>query len=181
MNRRSFMAGLAGLPIVGWGAGMLPKSKAKSEIVVHGPEVIVVHDAYNKPRPTLSLRFENVPLCEDKFVRELLKRLQPLFGTVNRREWHWTQSLPNSEADIIRLEKGTVIVLPDGYDVRPHGGVERAGTLMFTDVGVSPPENGLCSVVCAFTPACDRRPWPGSHRPVDLETQILKALTAGKS
>lgn len=149
MNRRSFLAGLAGLPIVGWGARMfgLPKPTAKSGITVHGPEVIVVHDAYNKPRPTLSLRFENVPLRGDRKERDLINRLRPLFGTVNRSDWHW------------------------------HGDVECARTLMFTDVGVPPPEDRLGSVICAFTPALARRPWPGSHRPVDFETEILKALT----
>ena len=153
MNRRSFMAGLAGLPIMGWGAGMLslPKPTAKSGITVHGPELIVVHQADNKPRPTLSLRFENVPIQENVAnpTREMLSRLRSLFGTVNRANWRWRRD------------------------------VEWAGSLMFTDLGISPPENGSCSVICAFTSTLGRRRWDGSHRPVDFETEILKALAGG--
>lgn len=185
MNRRSFMAGLAGVPIVGLGARLFgrPRPKAESGITVHGPEVIVVKTYGCDPMAVLSLRFENVPLWDSstrvRFSRlaslgfrrapgcfgpvscrspitpsthpvgEVLNRLRPLFGTVNRSHWHW------------------------------HGDIECARTSMFTDVGVSPLENGLCRVVCAFTPALARRPWPGSHRPVDFEKEILKALTAG--
>ena len=168
MNRRSFMAGLAGLPIVGWVASMfgLSKSKAESGITVHGPELIVVHGGHSnpmakgtvvelpagydvyQPRPTLSLRFENVPVQENlaNSTREMLNRLRPLCGTVNRSHWHWRRD------------------------------VECAQSLMFTDFGISLPENGSCSVICAFTSTLGRRPWPGSHRPVDFETEILKAL-----
>ena len=174
MNRRSFMAGLAGLPMAGLGARMcgLPKSKAKAKsgITVYGPEVILIHGGRNKPidkgtvvelpagydayQPSaaLSLRFKNVPFRKNSvdLVRQMFRRLKPIGGVVNRSDWYW------------------------------HGdaacGVEGAGTLMFTDWGVAESENGLCSVVCVFTSALDRQPWPSSHRPVDFETEILKAL-----
>ena len=57
MNRRSFMAGLAGLPIVGLGARMfgLPKPTAKSragrEAIAHPPSVSVILDGIEYALP----------------------------------------------------------------------------------------------------------------------------------
>ena len=183
MNRRSFMTALAGLPIVGWGAGMfgLPKPTEKSGITVHGPELIVIHDAYSMPVPTVSLRFKNVPLRSGNVpMGDLVKRLHSIGGIVNRSDWHWY----GDPISTFSVEKGVIMALPAGYDAFQLKDltcrrIERARTLMFTDFGFSQPENGLTSVMCAFTPASDRPPWPGSHRPVDFETEILKALTAG--
>ncbi len=165
MNRRSFMAGLAGLPIVGLGARMIGRPKPKSGITVHGPELLVIKAFHSKPKRTLSLWFEDVPLrgkWHDGMgvhVSEMHSRLRPLGGVVNRSAWYWFGEFEHS---------------PAGLSVEPTGSV------MFTDWGMSQQENGLCSLVCGFTPAVDRPPWPGSHRPVDFETEILKALT-GKS
>lgn len=140
MNRRSFMTALAGLPIVGWGAGVLPK--VKSEITVHGPEWLVVRrrDVHEKHTPTLRLWFDNVPSRDD---RELNSRLKHLCGVINRSEWHG-----------------------------------EAGAWMLVGWGVASRKNGLRSVICYFTPASNWRPWGRSHRPVDFEMEILKALTA---
>ena len=163
MDRRSFVTALAGLPVVGFGSMVFgqPKPTEKSGITVHGPELIAFRYACGGPVRTsiladgeefllrsLSLRFENVPLRGND-PRELVKRLTPVFGIVNRSNWHW------------------------------HGGVERARSLMFTGCCESSRENGLRRVVCEFTPVSGRPPWPGSHRPVDFEVEILKALTAG--
>jgi hypothetical protein len=192
MRRRSFITALAGLPIVGLGARVfgLPKPTAKGGITVHGPELIVVYEAHSKHRRILSLRFENVPLRGNEPVREVVDRLQPLFGTVNRSRWQWYGDPEDPPCfSTLPIKKGTSTVLPAGYDVfQPKPGLPwlnihvsdaLARTMMFTDFSVSSPKNGLCSVICAFTPVADRPPWPGSHRPVDFETEILKALNAG--
>jgi len=171
MNRRRFITGIAGafagLPI----AGRLAKSRdrcsapfpangeggavviteGRSGITVHGPEVTVFYYAHNRPKPVLSLRFENVPWQEKALSGEVIDRLHPLLGTVNESLWYW------------------------------YGGPEMPGEAMFTDFSVSPPENGVCRVLCAFTAALARKPWPGSHRPVDFETEILKALEGKRS
>jgi hypothetical protein len=161
MNRRNFMAGLAGLPIVGLGARMfgLPKPTAKSVITVHGPELLAITTFHARPKRTLSLRFENVPLRGEwndgmgVHVSEMHSRIRPLGGVVNRSDWHW---YGGPESDCLNIE--------------------RARTLMFTDWGMGQQKNGLCYLICGFTPAAPWKPWPGSHRPVDFETEILKAL-----
>ncbi len=167
MDRRSFGATVG----VGLAAMCgLRKAKAEGGITVHGPELIVVKrwwpaiekgtlitlpDGYDAVQlsgtdgRTFSLRFENVPLRGGYWpLRELITRIRSASGTVNRAHWSW------------------------------RGGTERAGTLMFTDYGISNPKNGVCSAICAFTCASGRKPWPGSHRPVDFETEILRALMA---
>ena len=147
MDRRSFVVGLAGLPLVGWGARIfgLPKSKAESGITVHGPEILTVKTYLGRGAfPMLSLRFENVPARVAIPCGDVLNRLRPVCGTVNRSHWHG----------------------------------ECARTLMFTDFSTSAPKDRLCTVVCGFTPALDRRPGPGSHRPGDFEKEILKALAS---
>ncbi len=174
MNRRSFGATVG----VGLAAMCgLAKAKAKSEITVHGPEWIDIHGAYGKLRPTLSLRFENVPLQSgDAPRRDLLTRLKSISGVVNRSDWRWYSD------DVARLpvKKGVMTALPRGYRtiLLPRLNTHLARTLMLTDFGFSQSKNDLCRVMCAFTPARDRPPWPGSHRPVDFETEILKALAA---
>jgi hypothetical protein len=141
MNRRSFnVAALVGLPFVRWLTTMLGPPKARSGIKACGPEVIVVKTYGFGSMAVPSLRFENVP-CGRGWL-EVVNRIRPLSGTVNRAHWHG----------------------------------ECARTLMLTDWGIDPPENGLCTVVCAFRPAAAAYPsWP-SHRPVDFEKEILKAL-----
>lgn len=58
-----------------------------------------------------------------------------------------------------------------------HFGGAPARTLIFNYHGVSHPKNGHCSVICAFKSAFAGTVWGGSHRLVDFETEILKALT----
>jgi len=127
-----------------------------SGITVHGPEEIE-NQGFSKPRSAhLSLRFENVPLRDNLAITggEVLGRITPFLGTVNRSDWHWRED---------RV---------DGYWTY----VELARTVMLTDVGVSLPKNGLCRVICAFTAAMAQTPYPSSPRLVDFETEILKAL-----
>ncbi len=178
MNRRRF-----GTTAAVWLAGMcgLPKSKAKGGITVHGPELIDIHDGHNKLRATVSLRFRNVPLGESGSVEELARRLRSIGGTVNRSEWRWYEDPTPTPASALPIKQGKMTELPAGYDVfqpkyLPLLNTHLARTLMFTEWGTTVPENGFCNVFCAFTPASDRPPWPGSHRPVDFETEILKAL-----
>ena len=160
MKRRSFITALAGLPVVGFGARAFgrPKPAEKSGITVHGPEWLNVNIYGRGSRPTLSLRFENVPLQAGEAPRQdLLARLRSIGGVVNRRDWHWLHN---------RDEPEDLPVLNTHF----------AETLMLSDFGFSQPVNGLTSVMCAFTPASEHPPWLGSHRPVDFETEILKAL-----
>ena len=169
MNRRNFGVTVgAGLAVM---CG-LRKAKAEGGITVHGPERMMIHNAYGKLRPTVSLRFRNVPLGENESMEEVSNRLRSIGGTVNRSEWRWYE------------DHVAVPPMPAGYEAfqpeyLPLLNTHLARTLMFTDWGTTLPENGFCNVVCAFTPASDRPPWPGSHRPVDFKTEILKALTAG--
>lgn len=191
MKRRSFITALAGMPIVGFGSRLFgqPTPAEKSGITVHGPELIVVKRwwpandkgtlitlpaGYIAGRSiggrTLSLRFENVPLQGERMRRGLVDRLQSIGGIVNRSDWYWFGEFEHS---------------PAGLSVEP------ARTMMFTDFCVGLEKHGLCCVVCAFTQALrNGHPWPTRpgyarnptiHRPVDFETEILKALTVGKS
>jgi hypothetical protein len=143
MSRRSFMAGLAGLPIVGWGARMfgLQKPIVKSGITVHGPELINLTTMDSGPVILLSLRFEHIPTASAHGFH-VAARLKPLFGSINKRRF----------------------------------GRASARALIFVDYSVSQPKDGHCSVICAFRSASRVRPYPGSHRPVNFETEILKAL-----
>lgn len=142
MKRRSFITALAGLPIVGFGSRMFGQQKpaAKSSITVHGPEELHLKTGWGPQGVILSsLRFENVPTDS---AEEVVKRLKPVFGTVNIR----------------------------------HLGRAPACTLMFLYHSVSHPKNGHCSVICEFKSAFADTVWGGSHRAVDFEAEILKAL-----
>ena len=151
MNRRSF-----GATATACLAAMCGLSKAKGGILkpkgitVHGPELIVI-PVYDN-RPALSLRFENVPFRKNSAdpVRQLLRRLDPIRGVVNRSNLYW------------------------------DGDMARARSLMFTTFVVhesqTESKNGVCSVVCAFKPSHPGTSWSKLYRSVDFETEILKAL-----
>ena len=162
MNRRSFITALAGLPIVGLGTRMfgLSKPTAKSGITVHGPELIVVKRQW----PAIK-KGEMVTLPAGYNAFQLgAARTSLRF-----------EHVPAASAD--EVVKWLKPIFWSANSCR--FGRAPARTLIFDYHSVSYPKNGHCSVICAFKASLIGTTWNDSHRPVDFETEILKALTDG--
>ena len=149
MNRRSFITALAGLPIAGWGAKIFGLPKPKSGITVHGPEAIMIKTAQEDDQYGITMICLRFEDVPFRSFCNVMDRLRPLFGTVNS----------------------------SCFCLAP------ARTLIFADCSVSdsgpfPSHSRVGQVICGFRSASEVSPWPGSHRPVDFETEILKALAA---
>jgi len=157
MNRRSF-----GATVLGWSAAMcgLPQLKATSGITVHGPEMI---------------ESDRLP-CSSMTVEKGRAVVLPAgysiaFAQESMITLRFEHVLVASEVNLNkRLQSCFGVVNKRRWCSAP------AGSLMFTYYGCYWPKNGLYRVICGFTSANTIKSYSCSYRPVDFETEILKAL-----